>query len=144
MKEIYREAFVEISEILKIMPKTIVDKIPNKFKEIIENEKSMTYISNIKEPLEQCALKEETIIILSLIYRDFLCNKEEKTKLQYRDAQKIKEAEDELKEKYNPEDIFKKEEKNEDNHQETGMIKYKEQSFIKRLFEKIKNIFIRG
>ena len=31
MKEIYREAFVEISEILKIMPKTMVDKIPNKF-----------------------------------------------------------------------------------------------------------------
>ena len=107
MKEIYREAFVEISEIFKLMPNTMLVKIPNKFKQIIENEKSTTYTSNIKEPLEQCILKEETIIILSLIYRDFLCDKEEKSRLQYKDAQKIKEAEDELREKYDPDNIFK-------------------------------------
>ena len=48
MKEIYREAFVEISEIFKLMPNIMLDKIPNKFKQIIENEKSTTYTSNIK------------------------------------------------------------------------------------------------
>lgn len=108
----------------------------------MKNQKN--FFPNIKEPIENCELREETIIILALIYRDFLCNENEKKELKERDAEELKKIEKEIREKYNPEDIFKKEEKNEDNHQETGMIKYKEQSFIKRLFKKIKNIFIRG
>lgn len=148
MKEIYKEAFVEVSEIFKLMPKTMLDKIPNKFKQIIENEKSTTYTSNIKEPLEQCTLKEETIIILSLIYRDFLCSKEEKERLQYRDAQKIKEAEDELREKYNPDNIFKNRVKaNIDNTTEIqenlSLVKYEEDKWYKKIFSIIKRIFKR-
>ena len=148
MKEIYREAFVEISEIFKLMPNIMLDKIPNKFKQIIENEKSTTYTSNIKEPLEQCILKEETIIVLSLIYRDFLCDKEEKARLQYRDAQKIKEAEDELREKYNPDNIFKNRVKaNIDNTTEIqenlSLVKYEENKWYKKIFSIIKRIFKR-
>ena len=148
MKEIYREAFVEISEIFKLMPNIMLDKIPNKFKQIIENEKSTTYTSNIKEPLEQCILKEETIIVLSLIYRDFLCDKEEKARLQYRDAQKIKEAEDELREKYNPDNIFKNRVKaNIDNTTEIqenlSLVKYEEDKWYKKIFSIIKRIFKR-
>ena len=126
------------------MPINLLNKIPSRFKEFVKSEKSKEFFPNIKEPIENCELREETIIILALIYRDFLCNENEKKELKERDAEELKKIEKEIREKYNPEDIFKKEEKNEDNHQETGMIKYKEQSFIKRLFEKIKNIFIRG
>ena len=148
MKEIYTEAFVEVSEIFKLMPKTMLDKIPNRFRQIIENEKSTTYISNIKEPLEQCTLKEETIIILSLIYRDFLCGKEEKERLQYRDAQKIKEAENELRERYNTDNIFKNKVKtNIDNTTETqenlSLVKYEEDKWYKKIFSIIKRIFKR-
>lgn len=148
MEEIYREAFVEISEIFKLMPKTLLDKIPNKFRQIIEDEKSTTYISNIKEPLEQCDLKEETIIILSLIYRDFLCSKEEKEKLQYRDAQKIKEAEDELHQKYNPDNLFKNRSKptlnNDTDVQENlSLVKYEEDKWYKKILNIIKKIFKR-
>ena len=148
MKEIYKEAFVEVSEIFKLMPKTMLNKIPSRFRQIIENEKSTTYTSNIKEPLEQCILKEETIIILSLIYRDFLCSKEEKERLQYRDAQKIKEAEDELREKYNPDNIFKKKiEPNINNTTEIqenlSLVKVEEDKWYKKIFNIIKNIFKR-
>ena len=148
MKEIYKEAFVEVSEIFKLMPKTMLDKIPNRFRQIIEKEKSTTYTSNIKEPLEQCTIKEETIIILSLIYRDFLCDKEEKEKLQYRDAQKIKEAENELREKYNPDNIFKNKVKtNIDNTTEIqenlSLVKYEEDKWYKKIFSIIKRIFKR-
>ena len=148
MKEVYKEAFVEVSEVFKLMPKTMLDKIPNRFRQIIENEKSTTYTSNIKEPLEQCTLKEETIIILSLIYRDFLCSKEEKERLQYRDAKKIKEAEDELREKYNPDNIFKNRDKaNIDNTTEIqdnlSLVKYEEDKWYKKIFNIIKRIFRR-
>ncbi len=145
MKEIYREAFVEISEIFKLMPNIMLDKIPNKFKQIIENEKSTTYTSNIKEPLEQCILKEETIIVLSLIYRDFLCDKEEKARFRYRDAQKIKEVEDKLREKYNSDNIFKNRnnnsvEKNVNTVEETS-ITVIEKKWYKKLFSIIKKLF---
>ena len=107
MKEVYKEAYTEISEIFKLMPRTMLNKIPNKFVQMVDTQKSTSYIPNITEPLEQCTLKEETKVILYMIYRDFLCDKEEKSKLKYRDSQKLKEAEEELRKKYNPDDIFK-------------------------------------
>lgn len=72
MKEVYREAFSEIDEIFKLMPISFINKIPIKFRDMIHNEKSKEYQPIIEEPLENYTLKEETIIILSLIYRDFL------------------------------------------------------------------------
>ena len=80
MKQEYMEAFSEVDEILEIMPTALSNKIPQKFKEIIKNEKSKDYIPNIKEPIDKCPMMEETIIILALIYRDFLCNEEERKK----------------------------------------------------------------
>lgn len=99
MNEIYRQAFSEIDEILKIMPLNLLEKIPTKFKEMIKEEKSIEYKPEIKEPLENYQLKEETIIILALIYRNFLCDKEKKEELKLRDAQRIKEAEEAIRQK---------------------------------------------
>lgn len=108
MKEIYKEAFSEVDEILKLMPINLLNKIPKKFKDIIKSEKSANYNPIINEPIENFQLKDETIIIMAIIYRDFLCSKEEKESLKLRDAEKIKEAEEEIRQKYNPNDIFKK------------------------------------
>lgn len=90
MKENYREAFTEIIEIFKLMPITMINKIPNNFIKMIEENMSKTYIPNISEPLENCNLKNETKAILYLIYRDFLCDEKEKRELKYRDEQKAK------------------------------------------------------
>ena len=78
---------------------------------MIKEERDTNYIPNIQEPLEKQKLKNETIIILGLIYRDFLCFPEEKKKLQEKDARELqeveKELEEQIREKYNPDDIFK-------------------------------------
>lgn len=143
MKEIYKDAFAEVNEILKLMPKSMVEKIPNGFQQIIQNEKSTTYFPNIKEPLEECHLMEETTIILALIYRDFLCDKEEKEKLQYRDAQQIKEAENELYEKYNPDNLFKNRKTNKSIQIEenVSLVKYEEDKWYKKIWNKILHLF---
>ena len=78
MKQEYKEAFTEINIIIKMMPDELAKKIPGKFKEMIENERDTNYMPNIQEPLEKQRLKNETIVILGLIYRDFLCSPEEK------------------------------------------------------------------
>lgn len=93
MEEVYKEAYSEISEILKLMPRTMVSKIPIEIINAIESEKSKTYIPNITMPIEDCNIKEETKAILYLIYRDYLNDEEHKRKLQIRDAKKIEEAE---------------------------------------------------
>ena len=115
MKEVYREAFSEIDEIFKLMPISFINKIPIKFRDMIHNEKSKEYQPIIEEPLENYTLKEETIIILSLIYRDFLWRfplfKRKKEKLKMRDAQRIKKNEEELKEKYSVDNLYKNRQK---------------------------------
>lgn len=144
MKESYREAFSEISDIFKLMPTVMLDKIPNRFKQIIEQEKSTTYITEIHEPLEECVLKEETIIVLALIYRDFLCDKTEKEQLKARDARKIREAEAELREKYNPDDVFKYKksiQQNFDNNDTNLPVEIKEEPFYKKIINLIKKVF---
>ena len=149
MKKVYADAFAEIDQIFNLMPNALLDKIPNKFMQIIRDNKS-DYIPNIKEPIEECKLSEEAIIILSLIYRDFLCSKEEKEKLLYRDAQKIKEAEEELREKYNPDNLFKN--KNiisandtiPENKESVALIKYEEDKWYKKIFNVIKKLFKRN
>lgn len=143
MKEIYKDAFAEVNEILKLMPKSMVEKIPNGFQQIIQDEKSSTYIPNIKEPLEECSLLEETTIILALIYRDFLCDKDEKERLKLRDAQQIKEAEDESYEKYNPDNLFKNRTPNKSIQVEenVSLVKYEEDKWYKKIWNKILHLF---
>lgn len=149
MKQEYKEAFSEVNEIIKMMPDELVNKIPNKFKEILEEERAKEYNPNIQEPLEKQRLKNETIIILGLIYRDFLCSPDEKIKLQEKDARELKEVqkalEEELREKYNPDDIFKskREVKNEIHLEEKSLTVVKEEKWYKRIFNLIKNLFKR-
>lgn len=150
MKQEYKEAFSEVNEIIKIMPDELVDKIPSKFKQMIEEESDKTYTSNIQEPLEKCKLKNETIIILGLIYRDFLCSLDEKIKLQEKDArelQKVQNAiEQEIREKYNPDDIFKnkREIKGEQQTEEKRLTVVQEEKWYKKIFNIIKGLFKRN
>ena len=149
MKEEYREAFSEVEQILKLMPTNLSNRIPMKFKNIISLEKSKTYIPQISEPFEECELKEETKIILAVIYRDFLCSKEERENLLERDKNKLLEFEKELREKYNPDNLFKNKNTSSESIQdnistETAMVEYKEKNFLQKLFDKIKNLFKRN
>ena len=143
------EAFAEVNEIIKLMPLELVKKIPSKFREMIVEEKYNNYIPDIKEPIEKCKLKNETIIILGLIYRDFLCSPDERKKLQEKDArelQEVQKAVEEIRERYNPDDIFKKRNQNnieESNNKEenTSMIVIQEEKWYQKIFNLIKGLF---
>jgi len=146
MKEKYRVAFSEIEQILNLMPTSLSNRIPLGFKQIIASEKSSTYIPKISEPIEECKLKEETMIILAIIYRDFLCSSQERKELLERDSIKLKEFEKELIERYDPNNIFKNRQKSLENNlpEENAIIEYKEKNFIQKIFEKIKHLFKRN
>ncbi len=145
------EAFTEVNEIIKLMPEELVSKIPNKFREMISEERDMQYKADIKEPLEKCKLKNETIILLGLIYRDFLCSQDERKKLQEKDARKLQEVqqeiENEVRLKYNPDDIFKKKKEDKVEYkpaEETAIAVVQEEKWYKKIFNIIKGLFHRN
>lgn len=147
MEREYEEAFSEVDEVLKLMPIDLLSKIPVQFRKVISENKDTNYKVNIKEPLEEQNLKKETIVILGLIYRDFLASPEEKEKLQIKDAEELKRIEQEMQEQYDIENIYKKRKKRnrlnniEENQESTDLILNEKPSFLKRFFSAIKGIF---
>ena len=127
------------------MPQELLNKIPIKFYEMIKEERDTEYIANIKEPLEKQKLKNETIIILGLIYRDFLCSPEEKKRLQEKDAMQLQEIEkaleDEIRQKYNPDDIFKNKINKQRPQKEENALIVVEEKWYKKIFNIIKSLF---
>lgn len=148
MREEYLKAFSEVEQIIKLMPESLQKKIPDRFKNIISTEKSQAYIPNIKESFEKCNIMEETKIVLAVIYRDFLCSEEEKKEIKLKDSQKLMEYEEELREKYNTDNIFLNRNTIQYSSEEvktdqTAIVEYKEKKFLQKLFDKIKHIFKR-
>lgn len=142
MKEEYKKAFKEVSMIIEQMPEELREKIPQLFRKIIEEEKSCTYSPNIGEPFDEQKIMDETIVILALIYRDFLCSKEQRKKLQEQDAIELRKVEEQLSKKYSVENIFNSsyENKKIENQEETGLIVVQEK-WYEKLFKMFKRIF---
>lgn len=141
MEEIYRQAFAEVDEILKIMPVDLLSKIPLKFRKIISENKALNYKKEITEDFKEEDLREETVVILGLIYRDFLADPEEREKLQAQDAEELRKIEEELQKQYDVEKIFTKRKIQKETENSTDMIIYKEQGFLQKIFNLIKGIF---
>ena len=142
MEDSLSKAFTEVYEILKVTPIELTSKIPTKFRKIIEENRDKEYKFQLEEPFNEKDLKEETIVILGLIYRDFFADPEEREELQLKDTEAIKKVEEEMQQKYDMENVFenRKSKNNTNNQEEMGLTVYKE-GFIKKIFNLIKGIF---
>ena len=142
MKREYEEAFAEVDEMLKIMPADLLRKIPTQFKEMISLKEAKDYNIKIQEPLEQQHLKQETIAILGLIYRDFLSSPEERERLQFEDNKKMVQIEQEMQQQYDITSVLKSRRNNKiEEEYSTDLTIYKEPGFIKKFFNLIKGLF---
>ncbi len=135
-----KKAFTDLSIIIKMMPKYMQNQINHKFINLIEQNKDINYISNIKPnvPIKYQELSETTQALMALIYRDYLCNEEERNELLTAENEAIKKIEDENRKKY--EINFKKTNKNlySENVSNT-LIEYKKETFITKIINKIRN-----
>ncbi|MEF2931275.1 MAG: hypothetical protein U0O43_00130 [Clostridia bacterium] len=134
--------YAELSEILKMMEPKEVNKIPKKLLEVIEKEKSNTYIPNYSSKIELNSqnIKKETLAMLALLYINYWCEdeneKKEYLKLIEENEQKYRQQ---IREKTDIKYITRtqKIEKNNVPEQELAVVKNK--SFIKNVIEKIKS-----
>lgn len=142
------KAYAEVDKILSFMETQYVEKVPRKLREVFKNEKLKEYDPIIKKDilLNEQNLEKKTYAILAMLDINYWCtNEEEKQELISAYSNNDKNREKELRERYNPDNIFKnktKEIEQEENTEEiTSLVKYKEESFIKKLINRIKKFF---
>ena len=150
MREIeYSEAAVEVLDILNHTNKEDVARIPQSFIKFLTNISSKSYKVkfNHEQPINGLNLKKQTRELLGFIYITWWCDKEDREKYK----KLIHESNiknEEIKEKYNVNDIFKnKKEKQEhkiiqnENVMKTSIAEYKKENIFKRVLNKILSFF---
>lgn len=141
----FAEASAEINEILKYLPEEYINKIPSKLRDFFEKVEDKEYIANIDpyKTLDKQDLKPKTQTLLTILYREYWCNDEEKAELDKVLIENDKKYEEELREKYNPDNIFKKNKdtKEIETVEETALIEYENRSWYKKAIDFIGNIF---
>lgn len=140
VSEEYKIATTEVLSILEYLPQSEVDKIPNKFKEFLKENSLSTYKPRFDYSLglDKIELKHKTKLLLAMIYRNYICSEEERLeydKILYQNEETYQKY---LREKYNPDDIFKKADNQKsttvelaENNSNTALIEYKKTFFIK-------------
>ena len=134
-------AYAEVDAILNMLETEAVEKIPLKVREFFKNEKDKKYIPKFSEnffDIDNIELMRETICLLTILDINYWCETEEEKQLilnKLEDNDRIKE--EELRERYNPDNIFKNKVNENINSESVALIEYKERSIIKRVFDKI-------
>ena len=141
-----RQAYTEIVNFIELLDEYNRNKIPKKLMEFFKVEKDNNYTKVIdpKIPIKEQNLKKETLALIAMLNLQYWCEDEkEKQRLKKIYANNEIKYQEELRDKYNPDDLFKTKQKNiENNHsQQTATIEYKELSIFQRIKEFIKNIF---
>lgn len=141
----YSEAVSEVLDILKHTEETLTKKIPKKLIEIWESIASKTYKVNIDytKKVENMNLKPKSKAIISMIYRNYWCDAEERKEYDSILIKNEEEYQEECRKKYNPDDIFKinnKYEQINEEIKEPDIVPYKENIFQK-ILNKIKDFF---
>lgn len=142
----YSLAISETLDILDHTKKEDVDKISTRFLNFLKENASKTYVSclDFSKPLKEMNLNQKTIGILSVINKKFWCNDEERNKFEMKLKQNESEHQNELREKYNPDNLFKKNTVNYSNvpsNQESALIEVKELNIFQKFLDKIKHLF---
>ena len=147
MNNIDSKVYTDISIIISMMSTKMREKISKGFINFIEKNKDINYNSSInpKVPLNKQNIDKETKEMLGIIYRDYLCDNEKRIELLHKEKNELTKYEEQQRELYNPDDIFKKMNSDQKNlntelnvENSNALIKHKES-----LFSKFKNCIFR-
>ena len=144
MKDNYPKALKEVFVILNNSEKMIKESIPENFNNFISKNMDKEYIPeiNFNDLHWEDTILEETQQILAVIYRDYLVSKEEREQLLRKESEEEKRIEQELREKYNPDNLFKKKDKKtNENEKNTDLIKIEKIKWYRKIINKIMSIF---
>lgn len=143
--------YSELYDILKFCDNDLKNKISRKFLKFLNDNRDKTYITNINPylPLEEQNILEETKNYLGLVYRSYFADENEKLEFAKKDKEEYEKLEEEKRQKYNPDNIFKNKEKVIENNIEKSEVDTKielpmmaiKKNIIVRIIDKIKKFF---
>lgn len=142
----FSEACAEINEILKYLPTEYIEKIPIKLRKFLKEIEDKNYNSNINPyaTLDKQDIKAKTKTLLVIIYRNYWCTEEERANVDKILIENDKKHEEILREKYDPNNIFKNNKINCAEEQINLPIQIKQENFFRRLINYIKKIICKG
>ena len=133
---------------LSKMEQKYIDMIPKKLLELFNEEKDKNYQPNINPniSLAEQNLQRKTLALLAMLNLNYWCKDEnERKELLKMYSENDKKIEAEMRERYNPDNLFKKKEKVEQNNdikqERTELIEYKEKNIFRKILDRIKNFF---
>lgn len=145
MDENYRIAISEVFDVINHSEEAIKSKIPLKLYEFLEKNNDINYnVSiNYNDDNWEDYISKDAKEILALIYRDYLVTPEEREKLILEENEEEKRIEAELREKYNPDNLFKKNKYEQEPSRvtETALIKAEDSKWYKNFINKIIKFF---
>lgn len=141
-----KQALSEVYVIINHFDRSLFEKIPNNFMNFVKNNRDINYHVNIDftKTINEQKLLKETRVILSLIYRDYICSEEERKAIILNDRNELEKQEETLRKKY--EINFNKSKtpiNNENNDKKNELVQIKQQTWIKKLISRILKIFKR-
>lgn len=136
--EITKQAYSEVYAIINLLSWNLFTKIPQKILENIEKKRDKEHDIEINN-IEEYHLSEQANKLLAVLYKNYFATEEEKKVIQAKEKILYQKEQEELREKYNPDNIFKgRETKIETVENSVSMVEYKES-----IFTRIKNWFKR-
>lgn len=141
-----QEIYSEVYSILNLLGESYIKKLPVSLFNMIKEEKRQDYNPKYDSEinLEQQSIKRETLSMIALFHLNYWCNSdEEKNELKTLFKTNEEKHQAEIREKYNPDNLFKKHSLQQEEGtitNEVAMVEYKEPLF-KRIINKIKKIF---
>ena len=133
------KAYKEVWEILKFLPQKYIDKVPSEILNKIENQMDINYDFNPENDEEWL---EETKAIIVMLFQDYWANQEQLEALNDIYKKRINAEEEKKREKYNPNEIFKKD--NKILSEEILPAKIEKKTFIQLIIDYIRNFFRKG
>ena len=140
INSMYAKAYTEVLEIIKYFPEEEYVKIPKEKIEFYKNNMDRDYVFSInpKIDLSDQDISPEANAIIVNLFKDYFATEEQKIKITEILNLNQKKEELEKRKKYNPNNIFKNTDKEENinlekfkNNSNTALIEYKESFFIK-------------
>ena len=146
--KISEKAYSEVYAIVNLLEDEYKNSVPKKIMDFFDEVRNKEYEANIdieKSLLEQ-NIERQTLVMLAILELNYWCDsEEEKEELLKEFAEKEKKQEEEIREKYNPDKLFKNRENiiPNENKEQTALVEYKEEGFIRKILNKIKKLFRR-
>ena len=145
ISESYACAYKEVIEILKYTKEEDVNKIP-KYNILLwktNMKKDHKFKVDTNKSLEEQNLSNEAKAIIANIFKKYWATDYQNKRIEEKERYDLEQAEKEKFEKYNPNELFKKQKESitEEKIEDVSMVEYKEETIFQKLINKIKTFF---